>query len=177
MFNSVTEKQFETLRKRFALVAEANFKGLDERIIRTVKRLAAVPGVVPIWSCSGHPAAEQLARRPERKVATAQRRHVVFAVCGAKDAFFEGFSDWHLNLPYDKFLNYRPTLKATFLNWGFDENGHSVKGQKGTIYPVWDLSFTYALESSEPTQDRNLFVDPASLEKYWQSVIDNMIRQ
>lgn len=176
MFHYVTVEQFDILSKRFGLVKESSFGGVDARIVPTLEKLSAVPGIVPVWSCSGHPSAEQLRRKPEKPIRVIQSRYVIFSVTGDCADWFTRYDEWCSKLPYEVFLKYRPGLSAIYLNWGFGPDGKSVKGQKDDIYPLWKLEFTYRLHSPDNTEDKKDAIDPDDLEREWASLIDCMVQ-
>lgn len=170
MFNHVDQDQFDTLAQRYRLLVGSDFKGVDPLIKETVEKIWGTPGLVPVWSCSGHTGEEQLAKKKEAKVVSrGQERKIYFASLEGQNEPFENFHWWAEKITYDTFHRFKPTLSAIRLHWGFNPDGTSnpeLKGN-GLTYALWKLSFSFTL-----TPDWQL---PPNLNTVWDGMIEAMI--
>lgn len=169
MFNKLNEAEKEYFINRWRAYIKYNCAGVDERIRSSVEAIAKVPGVVPLWSCSGHTLDEQEAKM--RKIHRLQTRYVVFGIYDDPSCFddpsiiFEQFDRWYRTISYDVFKTFRPRLEATYL-------ANKMEGRNKSISPVWKLSFTYRLSSKEDTFGE----DPLNLDDVWNELIAELTK-
>lgn len=165
MFNLLNEKESKFFCERWKKYVLDDFPGCDKRIKRSLVQLSIMPGLVPMWSCSGHTLKEQSVLN--RKFYVAQTRYIIFGVYKDVNSLeethtlvFERFEKWYRNLNLKTFRSFRPRLETTFLT------NRSEPGEY-TISPVWKLSFNYKLQYKEGL----LGVDPTNLEVEWDKLI------
>lgn len=155
MFPTLTDDQFDVLTKRYATVDP--LKHIDERIRGLVQTLGEQPGVVPIWSCSGHTHEEQLAKDPESESEPDPNDdgHVIFGINRTGAAtIFKLTRFLHEMVDYDKiWRTLRPSLSCKSLLWAFSENFHDDV-QKKVLYQCWELNFLGSFKpKNHPVQE------------------------
>lgn len=143
MFNYVTQEQFDILKKRWEQELAAGCPSIDPRLVDTLKMFNKLPGVVSIWSCSGHTKEEQL--KVSEKFESLQERYIIFAIRPGCEPMFEAFSNSGANTDQSDWNITRPHLKTCKVVWCFREaeDGQILSDDIGDLYPIWELSFNY----------------------------------
>lgn len=143
MFNYASQEKFDILKKRWEQELAAGCPDIDPRMVDTLKVFNTLPGVVSIWSCSGHTKEEQEAKN--KTFAERQRRHVLFAARPGSEELFVAFSHWCATQDNEDWSLARPELSTFDLVWCFKTlpNGEVAMGDIGGLYPAWKLSMSY----------------------------------
>lgn len=82
------EWEFLKIRAAFALKTEEEKPGvLDERIVALIRALYQMPGVAPVWSCSGHTQADYIQKYPEEDPCVFQEDSGYFIIAGNTPEF------------------------------------------------------------------------------------------
>lgn len=82
------EWEFLKIRAALALKAEEEEPGvLDERIVALIRALCQMPGVAPVWSCSGHSQAEYIQKHPDEDPCVFREDAGYFVIAGNTPEF------------------------------------------------------------------------------------------
>ena len=101
----ITEVQFQQLRERYA---RCDPQDLDPRIIPTLIALNKIPGVVTIFSCSGHTFVE-LENNPE--LCSDQKTDIIIGITEEGLDFIRIAQLWLAELNFNAWATYRPNIK------------------------------------------------------------------
>ena len=174
MFNYVSITQFDTLKQRWADELRAGCANIDPRITDTLKKFNTLPGVVSVWSCSGHTKAEMIEAKTERFYNNQQARYIIFAATPAAVPVFQAFEHYLRTVDHYDWSITRPELKTYALYWGYDKDPVSGLGIMTTeLYPCWELKIRYNNYDEGSAEDVALLHD--AVESAWQGLIDFLL--
>lgn len=147
MKHYITEKQLAVLKKRNQLVIESSYENIDRGIIPLLDIMNKFPGVVTIWSRSGHTIEEQIKEKENKedgdKISPLQSYNVIFGITEEGEGFINAFLEWINQLLYDEWLTTRPKLTMLKLNWCFGKDITNAAHINKLLYKAWKLDLTY----------------------------------
>jgi len=152
MFHTVSDKKYRILKLRNQKIIDGGYRGIDERMINTLRLLNNIDGIQTVWSCSGHTIVEQYQKwlnapannkREEFLEPRNDAFYFIFAAGRNADPFFNFLSKL---LKESGFHGY--SLAAKTLNWCFNEDGSpNFNAPPGfQVYPVWEFGFIYRVK-------------------------------
>ncbi|QXO10080.1 hypothetical protein pEaSNUABM37_00119 [Erwinia phage pEa_SNUABM_37] len=143
MFNYVSQDQFNVLKRRWEIELAEGCPSIDPRLVESLKAFNALPGVVSIWSCSGHTKAEQEA--DNEKFEERQDRNIIFAIRPGSENLFAAFAAWSEVQEHSEWSLTRPVMSTFNLVWCFKEHpdGTITIDDIGGLYSAWKLNMSY----------------------------------
>lgn len=176
MFNYVSIDDFETLRQRWMKELAEGCPSIDKRIVKTVKRFNTLPGVVSIWSCSGHTKDEYEANNEMKFYNERQERYIIFAANPAAANVFKGFAQYLNDMDRSDWALVRPELITAHLGWAFDINPATGKViYTMRTYPCWTLQVSYNNLADKDGDAEMARLIHESMEEIWEGMIDYLI--
>ena len=146
---TITQEQFDILQRRFIAVILA--KVIDERIEGLAKVFSCLPGVVPVWSCSGHPEGETDRMN--------DRGHIVLAITEQGEKYIERLHDFIMGMEYSKdWEELCPGISFCKLIWCFDDAGfEKLEDGDAENYPVVRFEFHGSSEVKNHALQQKMF--------------------
>lgn len=177
MFNYVSMQDFEVLKQRWMKELAAECPNIDSRIVTTLKRFNTLPGVVSIWSCSGHTKKEFVASGGAPKFYTErQERYIIFAATPTAVNVFKGFAQYMQEMDRGDWSLVRPELTAEHLGWCFDTDPDTGKtAYTSRTYPCWTLKISYNNLSDKPADVKMAAAIHHAMENIWAEMIEYLV--
>lgn len=176
MFNCVSQEKFDILKKRWEQELAAGYPNIDERIVTTLKRFNTLPGVVSVWSCSGHTYKEMELKGQSDFYKPLQDRYITFVISPDAHRVFEGFEQYLREMDRTDWGLFRPELIAQHLGWCFDtdpETGRVIVTMQ--TYPCWTLKIHHNNLSGKRKDRKMAQVIAEAMESAWARMIDYLV--
>jgi hypothetical protein len=129
MFNLLTERDYTAFEERYLQTAPEE---IDPRMLPVIQEFNKIPGVISIWSCSGHTSEERGEKAPRYQFPS-----IIFGATKDAEQMFKRFEKWCQTLSVEQWKRLKPKLNCSML---LSTPITSSIELSNPIYPCWGLS-------------------------------------
>lgn len=169
MLNVLNDTDFNTLVTRWHVTVAEDISDVDKRMIDSLMKFNTIPGVVSIWSCSGHTLKEhEESGAPLEHYTERQSREIIFAINEQGWNAVKAFETYCLTMDKDDWGLVRPEISAFQLIWCFDENLSCDR-----LYPCWCVKMHY--NNTTDPESKIAKIIHTQMEALWDEMITFMV--